>query len=256
MRLSSRLSILTLSVFLVYSICFAEGQGDIVPNVESAPQKYLFEGEVNADGVNIRSDSTTSADIICTADKGERVVVLSKLYEWYKVKLPRNSPAFINKDFVILGEDNTGRILKDNVNVRLRPDTSSPILGRVGLDQAVNILGEAEAWYRIEPPENSFGWIHQTFVNKAPEKKVKLAAQKKKEAPLEVITAEGILRTKTITRIATHKLIGQDNRIYLLKSRGENLDSFNNRKIKVTGKLENPAAKNPIIDVEKIEALD
>ena len=67
---------------------------------------------------------------------------------------------------------------------------------------------------------------------------------------------EGILRTKTITRIATHKLIGQDNRIYLLKSRGENLDSFNNRKIKVTGKLENPAAKNPIIEVEKIEALD
>jgi len=247
---------LTLSVFLAYPICFAQGQGVIAPNAESTPQKYLFKGEVNADGVNIRSDSTTSADIICTADKGESVIVLSKLYEWYKVRLPRNSPAFINKDFVILEQDNTARVLKDNVNVRLRPDTSSPILGRVSQDQTVTVLGEAQGWYRIEPPENTSGWIHQTFVNKAPAKKVQPQVQNKKEAALEVITAEGILRTKTITRIASHKLIGQDNRIYLLKSRTENLDSFNNRKIKVTGKLENPAAKNPIIDVEKIEALD
>jgi len=247
---------LILSVCLPYCICFAEGQEAIAPGTDSQPQKYLFEGEVNADGVNIRSDSTTSADIICTADKGVRLAVLSKLYEWYKIRLPRNAPAFINKDFVIVEQGNTGRILKDNVNIRLGPDTSSPILGRFGQDASVNILEEIGEWYRIEPPENSFGWIHGTFVNKAPEKKAIPAAQKKKEAALEVITAEGILRTKTITRIATHKLIGQDNIIYLLKSRGENLDSFNNRKIKVTGKLENPAAKNPIIEVEKIEALD
>ncbi len=256
MRLINRLFISALSIFLAYYICFAEEQKDVAPDTSSLPQQYLFEAEVSNDGVNVRVDSTTSAEIICTLNKNERLDVLSKLYDWYKIRLPHNAPSFIKKNFVAIEKENVGKILNDDVNIRLRPDLSSPILGRVNKDDLVNILEDNGDWYRIEPVKNSSGWIHSMFVNKVQKKEVKPVSKKEGGIAEERITVEGIIKAKTITRIATHKLICQDRKIYLLKSREANLGSFDSRKIKVTGKLENPTANNPIIEVEKIEALD
>lgn len=255
MRLINKLSIL-LFVFAQFSCytCLAQEQ-DLSAN-PSEPKQYLFQCEVNADDINIRSDSTASAEIICKVNKNEPLDVLSELYGWYKVKLPPGAPSFIKKDFVALDEGKTAKITKDNVNIRLRPDISSPILGKLNQDESVNVLQEFGEWYRIEPVKNSFGWIHSNFVNKIEEKKIKLAAEKKNEAIQEQITVEGIIKPKTLTHLATHKLTTQDNKLYLLKSNKEDLDSFNNRKVRIIGKLEDPARKNPIIEVEKIEALN
>ena len=73
------------------------------------------------------------------------------------------------------------------------------------------------------------------------------------------ITIEGIIKPygKVFRRIATHKLITQDGKIFLLKGSKKNLDSLNYRKVKVMGKLSNLAKqKYPIIEILKIEVLD
>lgn len=246
MRLINRLFLLTVCVVLFYRISPAQEE----------PPQYLFKAEVNENGVNIRSDSTTSAEIICQINKGERLYVISKIYDWYKIRLPLQAPSFIKKDFVDIVQGNSGKIMNDNVNVRLRPDISSTILGRVNKDESVNILGDSGEWYRIEPVKNSSGWIHSMFVENVKDEPAKPPAKNEEETPAEDITVEGIIKPKTITHIATHKLISPDNKIYLLISCNENLSSFNKHKIRVTGKIKNPAAKNPLIEVEKIEALN
>jgi uncharacterized protein YgiM (DUF1202 family) len=210
-------------------------------------QTYLFQGEVKGNDINIRSDSTLSSEVICKVDKGEPLDVSSELYDWYKISLPQAAPSFIKKDFVTLSKD--GKIAKvsaDFVNIRLRPDISSPILGKVNKDEIVDILQDKGDWYRIKPVKNSFGWIHKSFVSES-----------RKDITKD-ITVEGMVKQKTFTRVASHKLILEDNnKIYLLKADIEDLNPFNNRKVKITGKLVDPTKqKYPIIEVEKIEALD
>jgi uncharacterized protein YgiM (DUF1202 family) len=188
------------------------------------------------------------------------VDVVSKAYDWYKIRLPKSAPSFIKKEFVEILNDNAATVSKDNVNIRLRPDTASKILGKAKKDEPVNIVEDAGLWYKIEPIRNSFGWIHKNFVNKADEEKIKLAKKAKKnegeEVANKIIAVCGIIKPKTFTKIASHKLITADNEVYLLKGNKEELTTLNSRRVKVSGKIIPSEYSNPIIEIEKLEALD
>lgn len=146
------------------------------PKICSAQASQSFQGEVNADNINVRSDATVSADIICTVNKNEPVGVVLELYEWYKIRLPKNAPCYIKKNLVdcidtVPATENqckNAKVSKNRVNIRLRPNESSAIIGIVDKDEAINIVRGEGDWYRIEPLQNSFGWINKRFVNKVP----------------------------------------------------------------------------------------
>ena len=247
---------------LIPFICFAQ-------NRDSSPA--LFQGEINANNINIRSDSRVGSKIICIANNGEPVEVIKESYGWYKIRLPKTAPSFIKKNLVGLVDKKTAKVIKDNVNIRLRPDESSPILGKADKNEVINIVEERGEWYKIEPLNNSFGWVNKKFVDKADtinkREEVKLAQEIKKENKImdekvsqdESVTIEGIIKPygKVIKRIATHKLITADNNVFLLKGNKGSLDSLNYHKVKVTGKLINPKdKKHTIIEIQKIEVSD
>lgn len=237
-----------------------------------------FTGEVNADNINIRADSTVASEVICSIDKGRQVEVVSELYDWYKIRLPKNAPSYIKKNFAGVLEDNPadsidkfknmdiegGRAAKvsaDRVNIRLSPGESSAILGRAGKDEVITILQEKGDWYKIEPIHNSFGWINKKFVNKAAVTK-KTGEEGKPDRQVlssENVTIEGLIRPYgiVIKRPATHKLITSDKNIFLLKGDKKSIDALNNHKARVIGKLISPdKGKLSIIEVEKIEGLE
>ena len=142
--------------------------------ISSAETLSLFQGEVNADNINLRSDATVSSEIICTLNKNERVDIILELYEWYKIKLPKNAPCYIKKSLVncitVLSttekQCKNAKVLKNRVNIRLHPNESSAIIGEVDENEIVNILKDEGGWYRIDPVQNSFGWINKGFINK------------------------------------------------------------------------------------------
>ena len=58
-------------------------------------------------------------------------------------------------------------------------------------------------------------------------------------------------------RTATHKLITQDNKIFLLKANKKSLEALNNQKAKVTGKLISaPGQKYPVIEASILEVAN
>ncbi len=273
MRLISTISVvLLLIIFIPLGLsCLAQNEHYESPTIQSEYKPFLFQGVINADNINIRSDSTVNSKIICKVNKGSLIEVVRKLYDWYKIRLPKTAPSFIKKDLVIFIGDKTAKVLKDNVNIRLFPSESSWILGRANKNEVVNILQEQEEWYKIEPVNNSFGWIHQNFVdkattiNKTEEIKLTQGITRKEnkivsENPvLEENTFEGTIKPygKVLKRKTTHKLITKDNRVFLLKGDKESLDSLNYHKVKITGKLIGPEKqKYPVIEIIKIEALD
>jgi len=268
---------------LIPFICFAQNQDSLPQELTATPKhkSFLFQGEINANNINIRSDSTVSSTIICIANNGEPVEVMRESYGWYRVRLPKTAPSFIKKNLVTIIDEKTAKVIKDNVNIRLKAGESSPILGKADKNEVINILEERGEWYKIEPLNNSFGWVNKKFVNKADtinkKEEVKLAQEisakggpasgwkkenkiaDEKASQEENATIEGIIKPygKVIKRIATHKLITADNNILLLKGNKGSLDSLNYHKVRITGKLIHPKnQKHTIIEILKIEALD
>ena len=214
-----------------------------------AAENYLFRAEITADNINVRTDSTVSSEVICQVQKGDVVEVVSSRYDWYKIRLPNQAPSYIRKDMVKILEDENAVVIKDKVNVRSKPDISSAILGKLNKGAQISVLEEAQDWYKIEPVNASFGWLNKNFASRIDEENTAPA-----QTPL-VLT--GLLRAKTFTRAATHKLIGDDGTVYLLKADKQTLDTHNRRRVKITGTVVDPTRiKYPLIEVKTIEALD
>lgn len=220
-----------------------------------------FLGRINSDNINIRSDSTINSQVISSINREEIVEVVNELYNWYKIRLPIKAPSFIRKDFVSNVDEKTALVLKTGVNIRLGPNESSAILGRVDKNEIINILQESGAWYKISPVNNSFGWIYKKFVDKttAPVKIIQTKDEiLTKDGPDGEIVVVGILRSygRVVHRSATHKLITAD-KIFLLKGNIENFNSLINHRVKVTGKIAaKKTNKYPIIEISKMEILN
>ncbi len=153
-----------------------------LPVICFAQEVYPCNGKVNSQGIRIRSDATVTSVVITTLSKGEKVEIVKDFFDWYKIRLPKNSPSYLKKSFVSciasvpvdaqadlslpVDPCQNGLVLKDKVNVRLSPGEASVILGKVNKNDRVVILGQESGWYKIEPIHNSFGWVHKKFINK------------------------------------------------------------------------------------------
>jgi len=227
---------------------------------------FPFLGRVKAKDINVRADSTVSSPVICQTQDGDYLEVIAELYGWYKTRLPKYAPAYINKAMVEVVDARTAKVTKERVNIRLMPSETSPVIGTAAWGEVINILEFRRDWYKIQPVQNSFGWIHKQFVEKdtrreipflskdepQPEQKVILSSQ-------AVIVLEGILKSygRVFRRQATHKLIDRDKKIYLLKGNTAILNALSRSKVKVTGRIISPPkAKYPLIEVDKIEVLN
>lgn len=248
--------------FVLLLFCFLQGAhcvfaADVTkePEARVAQKPYEFIGEVSAEGINLRTDSTASSEIICRVNAREKLEVVASRYGWYKVRLPQGAPAFIKKDFLRRAQEDSAIVVRENVNIRLRADLASAILGKARKETVVRIVGQEGDWYQIVPIHSSFGWIHQKFVEK-----IQPPPEPARTARGNTVIVEGKLRAKTFTRVATHKLIykeGGTEKIFLLKGNEDDFKSLQNHLVRVQGKIDDPSMqKFPILEVEKIEAID
>lgn len=230
-----------------------------------------FTGEISADGINLRVDATVSAQIICVLSKGVLVEVVSEVYDWYKVRLPKEAPSYVKKRLlecidinpVNPGACSTAKVIKERVNIRLAPSESSWILGKADKLTVVNILEDAGGWCKIVPIHQSYGWVNKKFINLS-SKELETPKQeiKSTEAPagsMSPLIIEGTVSPygAVLWRKATHKLVTAKDEVYFLKGNRKSLNNLNYHKVRVTGKLISPLeSKNPIVETEIIEALD
>jgi uncharacterized protein YgiM (DUF1202 family) len=239
-------------------------------NCSLAQEIFPFQGRINSNNINIRSDSRVTSETICSVSKEDTVDVISELYGWYKIRLPKNAPSYIKKSFAecrsYVKQEQPGgiqnctdaKLTGNNVNIRLRPDEKSPILGKLKKDEIVAIRSESALWYQIEPVHNSFGWVNKKFVDRQPANNISASAVKA-QGVKGIVSAEGMVYPygMVIKRKGTHKLITPEKKIFLIRWNKSALDDLNYHKAKVTGKIvPSPRDKYPVIEIESLEVKD
>jgi uncharacterized protein YgiM (DUF1202 family) len=230
----------------------------------------VFTGQINSENINVRVDATVGATVICTLSRGQLVEVVGEVYDWYKIRLPKDAPAYVRKDllecintgaFPNSGKCLSAKVIKDRINVRIGPSESSWILGKIDKLTVVNIIGSEGDWYKIQPAYQSYGWVNKKFVNK----EIEAVKVEKAVTAINELNSSGQLVIEgnimpygiVLWRKATHKLVTPLNKVYFLKGNRKALDSLNYHKVKVTGKLISPADSTyPIIQIDIIEALN
>lgn len=204
------------------------------------------------------------------------MTVVFEHYGWYKIILPKDTPAFIRGDLIALTDPETASVIKDRVNIRLNAGDSSPIIGMAEKGRVLKVLGTSGAWYRIEPTDSCFGWIHKQFAKKlalapratAPQavKAAEITRAAEPEIPEpdkpsidDTVSVTGVINPygMVFKRTATHKIVTPDKKIFLLKGDKKILNTVTYHKVKVTGKMVLKAGqKYPVIEVTRMEPLD
>ena len=149
------LRIICSSVFLIFA--------SIAPGF--ADEHFPFLAEVSKESVNVRAGPNTNFEKIDKLNKGTKVVVLGRSYEWLKVQPLSTTKSYIRSDYLKInkGED-IAVVLGDNVNIRSSASSNAASLGEVKKGTLVKVLGQANGWARLEPVAGTVSWIQQDFL--------------------------------------------------------------------------------------------
>ncbi|MFA5260975.1 MAG: SH3 domain-containing protein, partial [Candidatus Omnitrophota bacterium] len=248
-------------------------------------QSYPFVGEISTQNyLNIRAGQNTNFEKVGKLLSGEKVVVVAKDYDWYKIKLPENADSYISAKYVkILGEG-IAEVLGDRVNIRAQPRIEAAILGQVERESLVRVLEQPDMqWVKIEPIDESYGWISAEYIKRTdlpvpPARVVRLptkniyvkkrmaeeAAQQEAQAAGEEvpqkdpngISVQGIIidvNQESLSADIRHSIVLENNQSYYLKGYRRLFDIFLHNKVIVDGViLPEMNTSHPVIFVNRI----
>ncbi len=238
---------------------------------------FPFLARVISDKVNVRAGQSENFEKLDVLNKEDEVIVVGKDYSWYKVRLPKTAKSFITDKYADVKGD-WGEVTAERVNVRAGADVNRTALAQLDKGTHVRILEKLEGWYRIEPVEESYGWISDELLafksNVIPSKVV--AVPNPAEAvevesqiiqstalsaaiPEKIITLKGVLKAPVSQSIVLeYQLLTDDNSVYILQGMEHVLKEFLHSTVQVEGRMnEEGQGQNsrPVIRVSKIQLV-
>ena len=119
-------------------------------------------------GLRLREKPSTSADIITVAQKGDMVVVIRQVDDWYLVNYNLHI-GYMHGDYLTVKtrenvELGTGAVDASLVNLRNGPSTSTTMLEQLKAGEEVEIFGFNSGWYKVRY-EGQIGYIRSDLVS-------------------------------------------------------------------------------------------
>ena len=154
----------------------------------------LVIADVN-DYVNVRSLPSEEGEIVGKLYDNSVGEFIEEEDGWYKIE-SGNCTGYVKAEYCVTGEEanelakEVGRrvatVITETLNVRKEPNTQSPILGQVPLEEELTVTEEAEGWVKIKI-EEGYGYVSEEYVTlstefvKAESKEEEKARLKKEE---------------------------------------------------------------------------
>lgn len=120
-----------------------------------------FTGEIKGNRVRLRLAPHTDGSIIRELSKGDLVAVVGESRDYYVVSAPEGIKGYVFRSFVL---DNV--IEGEQVNVRLEPSTSAPVLARLARGSRVDVIESPASgkWIEIALPKQCVFYVAKNFV--------------------------------------------------------------------------------------------
>jgi len=150
------------------------------PIPPSNEKKYAV---VTASALNVRSGPSTKNHRIGMVVRGNKLTVLEKAGEWYKIEY-NGLTGYVLGDYIQLKDTNTqlpsggntqppgnnsgsviakGVVTAGTLNVRSGAGTGFNIIGKLASNAAVDILEKVGSWYKIKYG-NTVGYVHGDYI--------------------------------------------------------------------------------------------
>src|SRR5215208_1087785 len=170
-----RLAFFATALFAVAFMAAMPGQslaqvdGADSPNVppEVPNAKFNFVGEVNGNNVYVRSGPSDSYYPTAKLSKGTRITVRGVKFDYLKIEPPPSSFSYVGKAYVERRGDGTKGRVTTAANVRTGSELNSmktTVQSKLEAGTDVNILGEQEEYFKIEPPPGAYLFVKKDFV--------------------------------------------------------------------------------------------
>ena len=139
---------------------------------EADASRFPWEGEITGNDVYVRSGPGVNYYACAKLNSGDRMLVLGEKFGWYQVTPPAKCFSYVDMSAVERQPGAAvGKIAQDQVYVRAGSDlekrkTSTQMVLNKGA--AVEILGEADGFYKIVPPKGATLYISKQYVKIVP----------------------------------------------------------------------------------------
>lgn len=167
------------------------GQTNVVNKVrKSAKAKTKFSpltaftGKVLGKSVRLRTEANIESHVVADLAKGDMIIVVGEAEDFYACQAPNGLKAHIFRIFVL-----DGVVEGKRVNVRLKPDLNSPIIGHMHTGDKIekSVVSENNRkWLEIDPPKDSVFYVAKEFIENIGNKHVKTVYDKKKSEVVEL----------------------------------------------------------------------
>ncbi|WP_227394325.1 N-acetylmuramoyl-L-alanine amidase [Jeotgalibacillus aurantiacus] len=126
-------------------------------------------GTVNTNGLNVRSQPSSTSQITGKLNNGNKVVIYGTQGDWLKIE--HNSlPQFVHKAYVTIDVPTptptsalTGKVTADSLNVRSGAGTAHPIVTTVKLNDRVTVESINGFWAKIKA-NGTTGYVNKTYL--------------------------------------------------------------------------------------------
>ena len=185
------------------------------PSTTLAPD-YAAAGVINANGVNIRAGSSTTAKSYGKLIKNTSLGLYEKIGSWYRVRvIATGLDGYVYAKYVSITQTGSGTsstggtayskgyLNASGVNVRTGNSTRYNSLGTFARNTSVRVLGSSGSWYQIEiPSADVTGYVFAKYVT--------LTETVKTTETTGVVTARLYLRAQPSTSAGSKVLLTMD----------------------------------------------
>jgi len=120
----------------------------------SATSTDSIMGTIKVGRANLRIRPGTKYAVVATVERNDRLAVLGRSNDWYRVELPANATVWVAASFL------AGQTTRREVNLRCGPGVMHESYGTIPAGTAVTCREErTPGWQRIVPPPGLSAWI-------------------------------------------------------------------------------------------------
>lgn len=157
---------------------------------------YPFDAEIAANDVYVRSGPGSNYYPTTKLHAGDKVRALGEQFGWIKIAPPTGSFSYVDMTMVDKTGPTTGKVKVENLRVYAGSSLSTKkreLQAMLAKDAAVTIAGDADGFYKIEPPSGAVLWVSGQFVRRPGDKTplVKPAVQDTGHVPIRPKPAAG-----------------------------------------------------------------